>query len=155
MSVQPRLIQTDGYAVLSGVQMVVKAGLESGIDTLVGAHLDGPAPYADLLADHSPLLTDKGVRTLVLPDSCQGIAALQSAWLGGRRAVGVFDAEGVVDAAAVLLADTSAASFETGSVVLAFGACETSVGQAAVALLRRSGWVVIEPSLQDEVKSFV
>ena len=79
MSVQPRLIQTDGHAVLSGVQMLVKAGLESGVDTLIGAMLDGPTPYTDLLHEHAALLDDKGLATLMLPDARQAIAALHTA----------------------------------------------------------------------------
>jgi len=154
MSVQPRLIQTDGYAVLNGVQMVVKAGLESGADTLVGAQLDGPMPYADLLADHSPLFLDKGVHTLTLPDARQAIAALQSAWLSGRTSLGVFEAHGVIDAANVLLSTKPITDRQPGGVLLCFGDSDSSEGEAALALLRRAGWVVIEPALQDEVKTF-
>ncbi|MGB0768871.1 MAG: hypothetical protein ACPGYV_14315, partial [Phycisphaeraceae bacterium] len=154
MSVQPRLIQTDGFAVLSGVQMIVKAGLESGIDTLVASQLDGPAPYADLIVDHAPLLSDKGVQALTLPDARQAIAALQGAWLSGRSAVGVFEALGVVDAAGVLLETRPTMQREPGGVLACFGDSDRSIGQAATALLRRAGWVVIEPTLQDEVKSF-
>lgn len=155
MSVQPRLIQTDGHAVLSGVQMLVKAALESGADTLIGAQLDGPDTYTQLLTEHAPLLADKGVRTLTLPDSRQAITALLSAWLGGHRAVGMFDAMGVIDAAGVLLSDIRPLDVEPGAVVLGFGVSDGSEGQATLALLRRAGWVVLEPALQEEVKSFV
>lgn len=154
MSVEPRLIQTDGYAVMSGVQMLIKAALESGADTLIGSHLDGPGHFVDLLSDHTPLLSDKGVQSLVLPDARQAIASLRSAWLSGRQAVGVFDARGVVDAAAALLAGGEPTGQTPGGVVLGFGPCDSEMGQAALALLRRSGWVVIEPALQDEVKSY-
>ena len=154
MSVQPRLIQTDGFAVLSGVQMVVKAGLEAGADTLVGAQLDGPGPYADLLADHAPLLLDKGVHTLTLPDARQAIAALQSAYLSGRTSVGVFQAQGVIDAANVMLSTGVVTDRQPGGVLLCFSDSDSSEGEAAMALLRRAGWVVIEPAQQDEVKTF-
>ncbi len=154
MAVQPRLIQTDGHAVLSGVQMVVKAGLEAGADTLIGAQLDSPPPFTTLLDEHSPLLDDKGVRTLTLPDARQAIAALHSAWLSGRRAVGLFDAMGVIDAAGVLLDTDMPRDADPGGVLLALGPSDDSAGEAAVALLRRSGWVVLEPALQDEVKDY-
>ncbi|MFN3168294.1 MAG: DUF6537 domain-containing protein [Phycisphaeraceae bacterium] len=154
MSVQPRLIQTDGHAVLSGTQMLVKAGLESGIDTLVGAMLDGPTAYADLLHDHAALFQDKGVKTLAQPDARQAVAALRSAWLGGRRALGLFDAAGVIDAAGVLLDGANPTDAEPGAVVMAFGPSDRPHGMAALALLRRAGWVVVEPALQDEVKRF-
>jgi TPP-dependent indolepyruvate ferredoxin oxidoreductase alpha subunit len=154
MSVQPRLIQTDGHAVLSGAQMLVKGGLESGVDTLIGAMLDGPTPYTDLLHDHAALLQSKGVKTLAQPDARQAVAALHSAWLNGRRALGLIDAIGVIDASAVLLAASTPTDADPGAVVMGFGPCDSPQGMAALALLRRAGWVVVEPALQDEVKSF-
>jgi len=154
MSVQPRLIQTDGHAVLSGAQMLVKGGLESGVDTLVGAMLDGPTPYTDLLHDHASLFESKGVKTLAQPDARQAVAALRSAWLTGRRALGLFDAIGVIDAATVLLSGSTPGDAEPGAVVMGLGPSDSPQGMAALALLRRAGWVVVEPALQDEVKSF-
>lgn len=156
MSIQPRLIQTDGYAVFSGIEMLVKAALEAGAELLVGSQLDGPMHYADLLAEHSALLQDKGVRTLVQPDARQAISAMASAFLNGRSVIGVVDALGVVDAAGLILGSYRSvnAGDEAGSVLLCFGSSDTSVGEAAGALLRRSGWVVIEPALQDEVLTF-
>lgn len=154
MSIQPRLIQTDGYAVLGGVTMLIKAGLESGVDTLVGAQLDSPARYNELLAEHGALLSDKGVRALVQPDARQAVASLQSAWLSGCCALGVINALGVIDAAGVLLAENATWSREPGSVLLCLSDSDTSEGEAAIALLRRAGWLVVEPALQDEVKSF-
>ena len=154
MSVQPRLIQTDGHAVLSGVQMMVKAALESGVDAFVGALLDGPASFADLAHDHAALFEDKGITTLMQPDARQALAALKSAWLGGHRVLGVLDATGVIDSAGVLLAPPPPDDAEPGAVVLGLGDSDSNNGRAALALLRRAGWVVLEPALQDEVKSF-
>ena len=96
MPIQPRLIQTDGYAVLSGIEMLIKAGLESGVGLLVGSQLDGPMRYAELLEEYSALLSDKGVHTLIQPDARQAIAAMISSYLNGQAALGVFDALGVV-----------------------------------------------------------
>jgi TPP-dependent indolepyruvate ferredoxin oxidoreductase alpha subunit len=156
MSIPPRLIQTEGYAVLSGIQMVTKAGLESGVRLLVGSQLDGPIRFAELLDEHAALLHDKGVHTLIQPDARQAIAAMTSAYHNGRSAVGVFDALGVVDAAGSLLTRQHplGEATEPGAILLAFGNSDSSVGQAAIALLRRAGWLVIEPALQDEVLSF-
>lgn len=156
MSIQPRLIQTDGYAVLSGIEMLVKASLEAGAELLVGSQLDGPMHYTNLLAEHSAQLRDKGVHTLVQPDARQAISAMASACFNGQSVIGVFDALGVVDAAGLILGSYRSvnAGDEAGSFLLCFGSSDTSVGEAAGALLRRSGWVVIEPSLQDEVLPF-
>lgn len=156
MSIQPRLIQTDGYAVLSGIEMLMKAGLESGLRLLVGSQLDGPMRYAELLAEHDALLGDKGVHILIQPDARQAIAALMSNYLNGQSAMGVVDAIGVVDAASSILSPQRplGEDNEAGVVLLCFGDSDTSVGQAATALLRRAGWFVMEPALQDEVKSF-
>lgn len=156
MSIQPRLIQTDGYAVLSGIEMLVKAALEGGASLLVGSQLDGPMRYAELLAEHTALLDDKGVHTLVQPDARQAITALKSAYLNGQAAVGVVDALGVVDAAGLMLTPQRPLNEEgtPGAALLCFGDSDTSVGEAAGALLRRMGWLVIEPALQDEVMAF-
>lgn len=156
MSIQPRLIQTDGYAVLSGIEMLVKAGLECGVQLLVGSQLDGPMLYADLLAEHAALLQDKGVHTLVQPDARQAVTAMTSAYHNGQAAIAVVDALGVVDAAGLLLAPHRSLDKdnEPGAALLCFGSSDTTVGEAAGALLRRTGWVVIEPSLQDEVLTF-
>lgn len=156
MSIQSRLIQADGYAVLSGIEMLAKAALESGADLLVGAQLDGPTPYADLLSDHAALLKDKGFRTLIQPDARQAVAAMIGAYRNGQSVVGVVDALGVVDAAGMLLSSQAPLDDvdDPGAFLLCFGSSDTSVGEAAGALLRRAGWVVIEPALQDEVLSF-
>ena len=156
MSIQPRLIQTEGYAVLSGIEMLIKAGLESGTHLLVGSQLDGPMRYAELLDEHTALLSDKGVHTLIQPDARQAIAAMMSSCLNGEHVLGVFDALGVVDAAGSILTRQRplGEDREAGSILLCFGDCDTSVGEAAIALLRRTGWLVMEPSLQDEVLSF-
>ena len=154
MSVEHRLIQTDGYAVLSGVQMLVKAALESGVDTLVGAQLDSPSAYTGLLVDQGPLLEEKGLRCLIQPDARQAVSALVSAWVSGSDAIGVFDAAGVIDAAGALLMDAQPDPEDPGSVLLCLQESDGAIGEAATALLRRCGWLVIEPALQDEVKSF-
>lgn len=156
MSIQPRLIQTDGYAVLSGIEMLVKAGLERGVQLLVASQLDGPMLYADLLAEHAALLEDKGVHTLIQPDARQAVTAMTSAYLNGQSALAVVDALGVVDAASLLLSPHRPLDEddEPGAALLCFGSSDTTVGEAAGALLRRTGWVVIEPALQDEVLAF-
>ena len=156
MSIQPRLIQTDGYAVLSGIEMLIKAGLECGVQLFVGSQLDGPMRYAELLDEHTALLRDKGLNTLIQPDARQAIAALNSAYLSGQSAVGVFDAIGVIDAAGLMLTPqrSLSASRELGAVLLCVGNSDTRDGEAAVALLRRAGWVVLEPALQDEAMAF-
>ena len=156
MSILPRLIQTDGHAVLSGIEMLVKAALECGAEVLVGSQLDGPMRYAELLAEHAGLLEDKGVRTVVQPDARQAVTAMIGAYESGRTALAVVDALGVVDSAGFLLSPRRSLDnqAQSGAAVLCFGPGETSAGQAAAALLRRAGWAVIEPALQDEVKSF-
>lgn len=156
MSIQPRLIQNNGYAVLSGIEMVIKAGLECGTHLFVGSQLDAPMRYAELIDEHEALLNDKGVTTLIQPDGRQAIAALNSAYLSGQSAVGVFDALGVIDAAGSMLTPQRPLhdDRQAGAVLLCFGDSDTRVGEAAVALLRRAGWVVIEPALQDETLTF-
>lgn len=157
MSVQSRLIQTDGYAVLSGTEMLVKAGLETGVEVLVGSQLDGPMSYAELLAEHATMLADKGVATLLQPDARQAIAALASAFLSGQVALAAVDAIGVVDTAGMILTPQQSLdeSAKPGAALLCFDTSDTSVAEAAGALLRRAGWVVLEPALQDEVMAFV
>jgi hypothetical protein len=156
MSIQPRLIQTDGYAVLSGIEMLIKAGLESGAGLLIGSQLDGPMRYAELLEEHSALLKDKGVLTLLQPDARQAIAAMKSGYFNGQTTIGVFDALGVVDAAGSMLTPQRSLGDDSqaGAVLMCFGDSDTSVGEAVIALLKRTGWLVIEPSLQDEVLTF-
>ncbi|MFK7790629.1 MAG: DUF6537 domain-containing protein [Phycisphaeraceae bacterium] len=156
MSIQPRLIRTEGYAVLSGVEMLIKAGLECGVQLFVGSQLDGPMRYAELIDEHSGLLRDKGLDTLIQPDARQAIAALNSAYLNGQSAVGVFDALGVIDAAGSMLTPPRSLreQSEPGAVLLCFGDSDTRIGEAAIALLRRAGWVVLEPALQDEAMAF-
>ncbi|MEM9346585.1 MAG: DUF6537 domain-containing protein [Planctomycetota bacterium] len=156
MSVHPRLLQNDGLAVLSGIEMLIKAALESGVRLLAGAQLDGPMRYTELLVEHSAFLLDKGVQTLVQPDARQAITSLVSAYRGGQSSLTVVDALGVVDAAGLMLSPHRSLdqATEPGAAVLCYASSDTSEGEAAGALLRRAGWLVIEPALQDEVKSF-
>lgn len=156
MSIQRRLIQSEGYAVLSGVAMSLKAALESGVDMLVASHLDSPDAYVELVAESRSMLDEQGVTCLTLPDARQGVASLVSGWRSGSRVMGLFDSEGVVDAAGMLLSQRYVdGDRDAGAMVLCYGPSDRDAGESATALLRRCGWLVIEPALQDEVKSFV
>jgi len=152
MAEASRFMTDKGDAVFSGLDMLVKGALESGIDSIVVARLECPPSLVSTLESLMPVLSGKGVSVLVLPDAVQACAAWRSAAALGQRTLLILDAKGMRSAAARL---SSLSARQSSNAVIAFGPCDKGIGSQAMRAIGRSGLSVLVPAVQMEVKPWV
>ncbi|MEM9415357.1 MAG: DUF6537 domain-containing protein [Planctomycetota bacterium] len=152
MPPDPRLIQSDGDAVMGTPWMLLRAAIAAGVRTVIVARLGSPDAVVDLVESHTAWLAEQGVEALVLPDAALAASAARGAVDAGRPGLVLLDAQGAADAGGVLLPDDGEAIEPTGQgVVVAVGPWDSAVGASVAADWLAAGLAVLEPAHHAEV----
>ncbi|HUS46980.1 MAG TPA: 2-oxoacid:acceptor oxidoreductase family protein, partial [Phycisphaerae bacterium] len=161
MKVDPRFLTSQGPAVFTGNELLLKGALE----TAGGVHLLGGYPgspiagFFDAMAQMKDLLNAKGIRAILNNNEALAAAALNGSQLLGLRGMIVIKSVGVHVAADALALGNLAGGHTRGGAVVVYGddpwSDSTQVAIDSRYISRHLHIPTFEPANPQEVKDFV
>ncbi|XAM00535.1 hypothetical protein OT109_03925 [Phycisphaeraceae bacterium D3-23] len=152
MPPDPRLIQSDGDAVMGTPLLLLRSAIAAGVRVVIVSRLGSPDAVVDLVESHTAWLAEQGIEALVLPDAALAAAAARGALDACRPGLLMLDAQGAADAGRALL-PTSGETFEANGagVVVAVGPWDSALGRVVADDWSLGGLTIVEPAHHAEV----
>jgi len=157
--VDPRFLSEKGIETFTGNELIVKGGLEAGMNLLTGYPGSPVADVFEAASSIAPYLAEKGILAQIANNEALAAARLNGAQIAGLRAIAVMKSVGFHVAADALVSSSLAKKDHRGAGVIVVGddpfSDTTQVPVDSRQLSSHLFLPVLEPATFQEIKDWV